>query len=211
MATRGAVASGTLEKWTGVYNHWDSYPSGLGAEVWSEIIEHGIDYVATNILKYGDWREYKNNGICEYCGKKTGRAHSISLLPGDRELMERGEYPDPEALRHEHRDFKEDQFTSDNITIGWMEWLYIIDKDKNALHCLANIPMIIKKEGKMEIKLDDSNFQLIETIEIDPNCVPDWESIEKKRNEKINDIYEKVAECNRSSVATNTIVYTLDQ
>jgi hypothetical protein len=92
-----------------------------------------------------------------------------------------------------------------------MEWLYIIDKDRNALHCLANIPMIVKKEGKMETKLDDSNFQLIETIEIDPNCVPDWESIEKKRNEKINDIYEKVAECNRSSVATNTIVYTLDQ
>jgi hypothetical protein len=183
----------------------------LGAEVWSEIIEHGIDYVATNILKYGDWREYKNKGICEYCGKKTGRAHSITLLPGDREIMERGEYPDPEALRHKHRHFKADQFTSDNITIGWMEWLYIIDKDKNALHCLANIPMIVKKEGKVETKLDDSNFQLIDTIEIDPNCVPDWESIEKKGNEKINDIYEKVAECNRSRVATNTIVYTLDQ
>ena len=30
MSTRGAIAKGTVGKWVGVYNHFDSYPSGLG-------------------------------------------------------------------------------------------------------------------------------------------------------------------------------------
>lgn len=79
MGTRGVVAVRTGPKtWKGVYNHWDSYPTGLGADVWAEITEHGIEKVAKEMLKYGDWREYKSKGICEYCGQKVGQPHSIS-------------------------------------------------------------------------------------------------------------------------------------
>lgn len=34
MATRGCVAVGTVQRWEGVYNHNDSYPGCLGAEVY---------------------------------------------------------------------------------------------------------------------------------------------------------------------------------
>jgi len=40
MATRGAIARETGEgKFTGVYQHWDSYPAGLGHELWD--LYHG--------------------------------------------------------------------------------------------------------------------------------------------------------------------------
>lgn len=35
MSTRGCVAVGTTKVWRGVYNHSDSYPGSLGAEVYS--------------------------------------------------------------------------------------------------------------------------------------------------------------------------------
>jgi hypothetical protein len=39
MGTRGCVAVGTLKKWRGVYNHNDSYATGLGREVWQKLQE----------------------------------------------------------------------------------------------------------------------------------------------------------------------------
>ena len=34
MSTRSCIARGTVDSFTGVYHHWDGYPSGLGAEIW---------------------------------------------------------------------------------------------------------------------------------------------------------------------------------
>ena len=39
MSTRGCVAIGTPDAWRGVYNHYDSYPTGLGSAVWHHIQE----------------------------------------------------------------------------------------------------------------------------------------------------------------------------
>jgi len=83
MSTRGCVAIGTPENWRGVYNHWDSYPTGLGQAVWQHlqtILEEGktLDEFARELLTYDDWRAYLNKGICEYCGKRTTQPHSIS-------------------------------------------------------------------------------------------------------------------------------------
>jgi len=78
MGTRGAVAVRTSPgTWKGVYNHFDSYPSGLGAEVWKEVKRKGVEVVSKGVLKVGDWREYLSKGICEFCGKKLGQPHSI--------------------------------------------------------------------------------------------------------------------------------------
>ena len=35
MSTRGFVGIGTPTDWDARYNHYDSYPTGLGAEVWA--------------------------------------------------------------------------------------------------------------------------------------------------------------------------------
>ena len=83
MSTRGCVAIGTPEAWRGVYNHFDSYPTGLGCAVWhhlQELLKEGKtrEAFARDLLSYDDWRAYLAKGICEYCGKRTSQPHSIS-------------------------------------------------------------------------------------------------------------------------------------
>jgi len=66
MSTRGCVAIGTPEHWQGVYNHWDSYPTYLGAKLWEHLHPNGqlrdLNAFAEDLLMYGDWREYLNRG-----------------------------------------------------------------------------------------------------------------------------------------------------
>ena len=122
MSTRGCVAIKTEEGWRGVYNHWDSYPTGLGKELWDYLHEvkrddrayrclkcgkeftgnlmvpvyfnqqivvlkcpycrgragRDLNEFAERLLQFGDWREYLNDGVCEYCGKRIGQPCSIS-------------------------------------------------------------------------------------------------------------------------------------
>ena len=83
MSTRGSVAIGTPKNWRGVYNHWDSYPTRLGKELWNHlqtVLKNGttLEGFARDLLAYDDWRSYLNQGTCEYCGKRTTQPHSIS-------------------------------------------------------------------------------------------------------------------------------------
>lgn len=165
MSTRGAVAVGTKDKWKGVFNHWDSYPRGLGKEVWDEVQDKGIEAVAAGILGCGDWREYQSNGICEYCGKVTGQPHSIRgevciagvsdisdntsssikneimsrLKPEIRKNLKETGYPDPEAKYHKHGQGVKDQFDQDHADPLFLEWVYILDVAKRQIHILQHI------------------------------------------------------------------------
>lgn len=134
MGTRGCVAVGTPDRWIGCYNHFDSYPTGLGADVWAEWKEN--PNLPEDLLKFGDWREYLNGGICEYCGKKRGQPHSI--LVNEHTMRPGG---DPDALYHEHNDAElEDKFlTQDQADPLFIEWVYILDPEKQAIHILSNV------------------------------------------------------------------------
>lgn len=77
MGTRGCVAVREKTGWRGIYNQFDSYPEGLGVDVYEEAKKKGIRALAAEVLKYGDWREFLSKGICEYCGKKVGQPHTI--------------------------------------------------------------------------------------------------------------------------------------
>ena len=92
MSTRGCVAvlqEGNGESfndyglsWRGVYNHFDSYPGGLGAEVHSyfaAVPPDDLPAVLRAMLEHNDWRDFLAGGVCEYCGKKgLGQPHTIS-------------------------------------------------------------------------------------------------------------------------------------
>lgn len=86
MSTRGAVAikngSDITKDWIGVYNHFDSYPNGLGRDLWEHLQDKDIKRFADELLSYGDWREYLNGGICEYCGQKKGQPCNIGAVYG---------------------------------------------------------------------------------------------------------------------------------
>ena len=102
MSTRGCVAVGTLEKWIGCYNHRDSYPTSLGCEVW-KTLQVNPNFLE-ELLEHDDWRSFLAGGICEFCGKKRGRPHSIrsGQFPNGWSAALHGTFPDPEAMFHMH-------------------------------------------------------------------------------------------------------------
>jgi len=81
MSTRGCVAFGTSTNWRGIFNHWDSYPTGLGKDFWQHIQNHKADLTTwrDEVLAFDDWRNYLAGGICPYCGKKAGQPHTIQI------------------------------------------------------------------------------------------------------------------------------------
>lgn len=235
MGTRGCVAWGTEDNWKGVYNHWDSYPTGLGVEVWEEIKTIGAAKLVEGLKRCGDWREYMNGGICEYCGKKTGQPHSISgIISGIAynnnlpqyqskealleyfknlpawagrenevhemvddefaavELYRKTGFPDPEAEHHEHGSRAQAQFSSDFPDPLFIEWVYLIDLNRNTLSIFAHKPDLNHKngypltgdpvkraDGYMEYGHCAYRHELVATISLDASKGPDWEEIEK--------------------------------
>ncbi len=102
MSTRGFVGIGTAEQFNGRYNHFDSYPTGLGPEVWSTVQrflhdDRHVNGFAKLLLGYTDWRQVASGGRCDYCGKITGQPHSISglaFIPRDSNAASITEYID---------------------------------------------------------------------------------------------------------------------
>jgi len=151
MSTRGCVAVGTEKEWMGVYNHFDSYPRGLGKEVWYHLTKkmRDLKQFAKEIKRYDDWRNYLKGGVCEYCGKKgLSQPYSIGKIYGyfelgkkDPELEEnlrRTGYLDPEMKYHKHGELKGPSMTSRNPDPLFIEWVYVINLGKRSLIILAN-------------------------------------------------------------------------
>ena len=87
MSTRGFVGMGIPDQFHARYNHYDSYPSGLGPKVWTTVRQFLSDDgdlygFACTLLGYTDWRQMATDGICDYCGQRTGQPHSISGVLG---------------------------------------------------------------------------------------------------------------------------------
>lgn len=81
MSTRGVVAvlNEDGKGWKGIYNHSDSYPTGLGADVWEQLQKHGVEAVSADLLKFAEWDDYLEGGVCPYCGKKAGAPHTFTM------------------------------------------------------------------------------------------------------------------------------------
>jgi hypothetical protein len=86
-------------KWEGVYNHCDSYPIGLGQEVWKIASdEKNLGLLCERLLQHGSWSSF--------------------LTRDDQEDL--------------------DHITSENPDPLFVEWVYIIDPERNMLHVLKN-------------------------------------------------------------------------
>ena len=94
MSTRGCVAIKTKSGWRGIYNHSDSYPTGLGKELWEHLKEKDLNKFAEELLHYDDWRNYLAGGVCPYCGRRgLSQPHSIASAIWNREFG-KVRYPD---------------------------------------------------------------------------------------------------------------------
>lgn len=130
MGTRGCVAVRREDGgWQGVYNHWDSYPTGLGEEVFEHVRSIPAKYrqdFALKLLRTDDWREYINDGVCEYCGVAgLGQPHTIVV--GTNEHQHTRDNGEPEGDR---------LITSENPDPLFIEWVYVIDPFKQEIEVL---------------------------------------------------------------------------
>ena len=174
MATRGCVGVVQGDTFRGVYNHWDSYPQGLGIDVQDKLIEEvekgkTLEQICSELLQYTTWEEYCRQGICKYCGQK-GSPHSISALlvspvrklrnANTQEKLEiywnikKYGYPDPQCKWHKHdREPSEPpdkyQVTEDNVDDFGIEYMYLIDPVKEELVVVCTYT---GKEVKIPIK-----------------------------------------------------------
>lgn len=212
MSTRGCVAIGNTDKWEGVYNHFDSYPQGLGKLVYDHI--KGRDAVdlskfAAELLKYDDWRNYLAGGKCKYCGQTGfGQPHSISgqifLCDKTPETTEDYEvlrnikttgYPDPLAKWHKHG-HKDRHLTQVDCDPLFIEWVYIINVEA--------LKMIVLTHGRAEGKHKETSFDgqrtwmspnythyFVCAIDLFDEREPDWDWISATGNKISEEAYNK--------------------
>jgi len=88
MSTRGCVAIKQGGSWVGVYNHSDSYPTGLGKELWDYLKEvKDLKRFADELLSYDDWRNFRSGGVCQYCGKVgKGQPYPLFSSPASHDI-----------------------------------------------------------------------------------------------------------------------------
>jgi len=209
MGTRGAVAIGTITDWSGTYNHFDSYPTGLGKDVWDTIKKDGLKNVVNGVKSSGDWREYLSGGVCEYCGKKTGQPHSINgrimkfapLDPDIQDNINKTGYPDPLADYHDHNEKSTPAHMSeyDPLFIGWV---YILDPENNKIHVLThcvNPDADPKKFENERYTIPAYKWEFVCSIDLN-GPEPNWEKIDKMGGNISDKMQKKMDNKNKSKV-----------
>ena len=191
MGTRGVVAIKQGDSWRGVYNHFDSYPEGLGADLFKHLQGGDLHQFAKDLMRFDDWRDYLGGGVCPYCGGVgLGQPHTISMV------MPNGgtKFPDPKRKYHMHsyNNEKRDGIRA-NCTPNdekndalWWEWIYIVDPDTATIRILTNC---MASKSKIDGPAD---FQWVEVheISIDQKDI-DWKKIRELGSEISDRYYDK--------------------
>jgi len=171
MSTRGCVAIGTPKAWEGVYNHYDSYPTGLGKDLWDHLKGKDLKDFAKELMKFDDWRNYLKGGICEWCGRKTTQPHTISgqlISAKYNGKLKFGEYPDVACQYHKHdvpSSMVDLHMTHKDADSLFIEWVYVINPQKREFHILCG-------------DYENGCHRLVRTFNLD-SSEPDWSTIER--------------------------------
>lgn len=197
MSTRGCVAVKQQQGFKGVYNHYDSYPEGLGKDIWdylqNEMKTTPLAKITKQLLKYDDWRNFLNGGICEYCGKVgKGHPHSISgeicIEPYTNEQVKQNvkdtEFPDPKSKYHSHGKLA-DKITEKDVPDNWLEWIYVIDVKNRSLELYNTysnedgeaLKKIMVKGNIENFKPASKKLNLVAVVNLD-KPEPKWDKIE---------------------------------
>ena len=189
MSTRGCVAIQNGTGWRGVYNHSDSYPWGLGAELHEHLQGRNLRDFAWSLMKHDDWKDYLSGGVCPYCGRVgLGQPHSISGIIYGKET-EGGQYPDPERKHHCH-DFKGPSCKvrasitdrDEKLSALFLGWVYVVDPLRETIKVLKSVRAKGRhkersRDRKREWYQDNYKWVEVTTVPIKGRIV-DWSQIE---------------------------------
>lgn len=151
MSTRGCLAIGSLYDWKGVYNHFDSYPTGLGPEVWQAI----KDGTYTKLIEEHPcgWSAFPDKCYCHdpYFAQRDGSLDPTS--PHYREDAPDGRIESP----------GEDSF---------IEWVYVLDDAK--LHVLHMFGAEMRPVASYPLSEDEPDW---DELEATVHTLGEWESV----------------------------------
>lgn len=175
MSTRGVIGKFTPKGWRGRYHHSDSYPTGLGAELWGQLHGH---------FK-GDLKAMLKVLLYEHTGWSCILGSDFSLVSGyiepsnerTRELVEAfaaaGATKGVPPRCYCHGDRHEDGWwDTDKQKPGDREWAYIFDVKAMTMTVLANRAEAWREIAKIDLHGAEPNWEEIEYAPCKMN--PDW-------------------------------------
>lgn len=184
MSTRGVIARKTAKGWIGVYHHFDSYPAGLGAEMWKLIHKEFKNDIST-FLKFaidehpGGWSNITATVILEenalivtdkgycYCHGPNAKHHdsASSLIVY------------PECVKDPQEKYFKCLF---------LEWVYIIDPKTLKMeiwnHYDTGEPILIRgtNEQNQKFEYESTQYDWLPIAIVDLNgAEPNWSKIEQ--------------------------------
>ena len=171
MSTRGAIARVNGDGFKGVYHHWDSYPSGLGASLMNLYQGH-FNRDLEKMLK-----ELIDN---HPAGWSTINDADFRLAPRYVEISKKDVTSDgkrgPECYCHGDRHEETQVVTEKNAADIGCEWVYAFN-DKNQMVVLSSY----NEDGKKMIGMfgmgnPDARWCVKAIIDLD-GTEPDWENL----------------------------------
>ena len=171
MSTRGCIARLNGDSFKGVYHHWDSYPTALGATLWE--LYHGFFKQDIELMLKTLIDEHP-------AGWSTINDKDFSIKAG---FIEHGggESKCPQCYCHGDRHEEAQVVTDKNASGMGCEYAYVFHQNRMAV--MSSYTNITGKTEKMigAFGMGDPNAKWRPIAVIDLNGEePDWESIGKE-------------------------------
>ena len=147
--------------WLGVFINDNSNPVKFGSQLWDELQDHWkcLKRFADMVLDCAYWDEYKNGGLCPFCGKiGVGQPNAVAghIFKLVQENGEESMAPDPASIHHTHIKpqpaIKSENFKTDGL---WIEWVYVVDPKTYSLEILK----AVRTEGFHTVRRGLKSFQ----------------------------------------------------
>lgn len=177
MSTRGCIARKTNNGFKGIYNHWDSYPTALGATLYNLYNGHFKKDLKA-MLKYL---------IDEHpAGWSTINNKDFNLPPGFNEIPKdpkdydkHFEKNNPECYCHGQRKEKAWVVTDKNAAGSGCEYAYVFDEVENKMFVMS----AFHRDGNKAIGMfgcgdENAVWEAIAVIALNES-EPDWEVIQE--------------------------------
>lgn len=158
MSTRSVIARETEGGFSGVYHHWDGYPSGLGYTL----------YHVRNWVFAGD-----TNAMLVYL---------IDEHPAGWSTVNRCRWFDerPRCFCHGDRNESPWEVTHENASGSGCEYAYVFDAAGTSMRILSSHGEYGKMVGMFGCGDPKASWVEIANVNLDSETEPDWESLDGK-------------------------------
>lgn len=197
MGTRGCIARLTKEGFSGVYHHWDSYPTGLGETLWELYHGHFKEDLKAMLKTLIDQHPAGWSTIC----------HKNFMLKAGFLEMNSPKYKiskQPQCYCHGSRKEKAWLVTQDNASDSGVEWAYVFDETNGTMQIMKsfnedNTRMI----GAFGCGNPKATWRTVKTVGL-LGKEPDWKKIETTVRIESNKIYKAKEEKEKKTVIEET-------